>query len=146
VKNLIQKLAGATFFLGLSLGATAVQAQNTIGGAVQQGKGAYVFKSTYTECITNSLLGLPGGIPCLDMTQEKFLVTPSGNATSVWTGTVPATARPSKRVVYNSTWQETLNDGVLRTYNTVAVTEPSGVIKLTLTDKQNGKGKPAKSK
>lgn len=142
----LQKIAGATFFAALSLAATSLQAQNTIAGAVQQGNGAYVQKTERGDCITNTLLGLPGGISCVNMTQDKFMVTPSGNAMSVWTGTVPETSRPSKRLVYNSTWQETNNDGVTRSYNTVAVTEPSGSIKLTLTDKQNGKGKPAKLK
>ncbi|GAB3223645.1 hypothetical protein GCM10027346_02870 [Hymenobacter seoulensis] len=146
MKNLIQKISAAALFAGLSFSASSLQAQNTIAGAVQQGNGAYVQKTERGDCITNSLLGLPGGIPCLNMTQEKFMVTPSGNAMSVWTGTVPATSRPAKRTVYNSTWTEKNNDGVTRTYNTVAVTEPSGSIKLTLTDKQNGNGKSAKAK
>ncbi|SNC67335.1 hypothetical protein SAMN06265337_1915 [Hymenobacter gelipurpurascens] len=95
--------------------------------------------------MSNVLLGLPGGISCVDMTQEKFMVTPSGNSTAVWTGTVPAASRPAKRLVFNSTYQETVN-GVTRNYNTVAVTEPSGEIKLTLTAKPNGKDKKVKSK
>lgn len=141
MKIFIQKLVAVTFFASLSLIASPLKAQSTIAGAVQQGKGAYVQKVDRSECITNSLLGIPGGMACLDMTQEKFLVTPSGNAMAVWTGTVPATARLGKRTVYNSTWQETTNDGVTRSYDTVAITDPSGTIKLTLTDKKNGKSK-----
>lgn len=72
------------------------------------------------------------------------MVTPSGNAMSVWKGTVPEAARPSQRLIYKSTWTEKNNDGVTRTYNTVAVTQPSGEVKLTLTDKNNGKNKRVK--
>jgi hypothetical protein len=145
MKSFVQKITAVAFFAGLSFNATFVQAQNAIGGAVQQGNGAYVQKAERADCINNNLLGIPGGIPCLTMTQEKFMVTPSGNSMSVWTGTVPASARPAKRVVYNSTYQETVN-GVTRNYNTEAITEPSGTIKLTLTAKPNGKDKKAKSK
>ncbi|MCA8830288.1 hypothetical protein [Hymenobacter pini] len=144
MKSFVQKITAVAFFAGLST-ATSLHAQNTISGAVQQGNGAYIQKNERTECITNALLGIPG-ISCLNMTQEKLLGTPSGNIMSVWVGTVPAASRPSKRVVYNSTWQETTTDGVARSFNTVAVTEPSGTVKLTLTNKENGKGKPAKVK
>ena len=143
MKSFTKKITAVAFIAGYSLCTTSLYAQNTIGGAVQQGNGAYVQKPERGDCINNSLLGIPGGISCLDMTQEKFMVTPSGNSMSVWTGTVPASARPSKRVVYNSTYQETVN-GVTRYYNTAAVTEPSGMIKLTLTAKPNGK--PGKAK
>ncbi|GAA4019802.1 hypothetical protein GCM10022408_37440 [Hymenobacter fastidiosus] len=141
MKTLHQLTAHALVFIGLVLGGTAAQAQNTIGGAVQQGNGAYVQKTDRKVCITNTLLNVSGIGSCLDMTQEKFMVTPSGNSMSVWTGTVPAASRPVKRQVFNSTWTETFNDGITRNYETVAVTNPNGTIKLTLTDKKNGKKK-----
>ena len=140
MKSFFQKIIGGVFLMGLTLGSTAVRAQNHIDGAVQQGKGAYVQKTDRTVCITNTLLGVPSLGSCLTMSQEKFLVTPSGNAMSVWTGVVPATARPAQRLVYNATWTETNNDGVTRNYDTVAITMPDGSIKLTLVDKGNGKG------
>jgi len=136
-----KKIAGALVFIGLTLGSTAASAQNRIGGAVQQGSGAYVQKTDRAECITNALLGVPNLGSCLTMTQEKFMVTPSGNAMSVWKGTVPEAARPAQRLVHNATWSETNNDGVTRIYVTEAVTMPDGSIKLTLNDKQNEKGK-----
>ncbi|MFC6222708.1 hypothetical protein ACFP2F_05600 [Hymenobacter artigasi] len=139
MQNFLKNTAVSLLFLALTAGATTARAQNRIEGAVQQGQGAYVQKSTRTECITNSLLGL-NGLNCLTMTQEKFMVTPSGNAMSVWQGTVPVESRPAQRLVKNATWTESNNDGVTRTYNTEAVTMPDGSIKLTLTDKQNGKG------
>ncbi|WP_125932630.1 hypothetical protein [Hymenobacter glacialis] len=137
---ILQKISVALLFTGLTLGSTAVQAQtgNQEGGS--KGKGALVRKVDYTECITNSLLGIPGGSPCLTMSQEKYVLTPSGNAMSVWQGTVAATARPSKRRVYNSTWNETDQRGVFHSYTTVAVTSSDGSIKLTLTDKKDADG------
>ena len=135
-----KKITGALFFIGLTLGSTAASAQNRIEGAVQQGNGAYVQKTDRSECITNSLLGL-AGISCLPMTQEKFMVTPSGNAMSVWRGTAPEASRPAQRFVKNATWSELNNDGVTRTYDTESVTMPDGSVKLTLLDKQNGNGK-----
>lgn len=140
MNNFQKKIAGALFFIGLTLGSTAANAQNRIGNAVQQGNGAYVQKTAASHCIGNALLGVPNLGDCLTMSQKKFMVTPSGNATSVWVGTVPAAVRPAQRLVYNSTWSETNNDGVTRTYDTVAVTTPDGNTKLTLTDKQNGDG------
>jgi hypothetical protein len=142
MKNHLRFFASSFAFAGLLLCGTPVFAQNRIEAAAQQGKGAYVQKTDRTDCITNSLLGVTSlGSGCLEMQQTKFLVTPSGNAMSVWTGTLAANARPAKRTVFNSTWTETNNDGVSRTYDTVAVTEPSGMVKLTLTDKDNKKGK-----
>jgi len=140
MKSVIKHITAALFFFVLTVGGNSARAQNRIGGAVQQGKGAYVQKSDYNECITNSLLGLTG-IDCLPMTQVKFMVTPSGNAMSTWQGTVPAASRPAQRLVKNATWTERNNDGVTRTYDTEAVTTPDGSIKLTLIDKQNGNGK-----
>ena len=139
MKNSAKTIIASLFFLALTLGGTAARAQNRIGGAVQQGKGAYVQKTDGTECITNSLLGLTG-IECLPMTQVKFLVTPSGNAMSVWQGTAPEASRPAQRLVKNATWSERNNDGVTRTYDTEAVTMADGSVKLTLRDKQNGNG------
>lgn len=141
METILKKIAGAFLFIGLTLGGSAASAQNHIAGAVQQGNGAYVQKTDRTVCITNRLLGVPNLGSCLEMTQDKFMVTPSGNAMSVWTGTVPAAVRPAQRLVNNATWSETNNDGVTRTYDTVAVAMPDGSIKLTLTDKQNGRGR-----
>ncbi|MBC6696838.1 hypothetical protein [Hymenobacter sp. BT190] len=140
MKNSFRLLSSAVAFASLMALSSTGFAQNRIGGAVQQGKGAYVQKTSQPDCITNSLLGISAlGADCLQMQQTKFVVTPSGNAMSVWTGTVAAASRPAKRTVFNSTWTETLNDGVTRTYDTEAVTDPSGAVKLTLTDKANGK-------
>ena len=139
MNTILKKTVGALLFIGLTLGTNAVSAQNRIGSAVQQGNGAYVQKNDHAQCIGSALLGIPQLGNCLDMTQEKFIVTPSGNSMSVWKGTVPVAARPTQRLVYNSTWTETLN-GVTRTYDTEAVTMPDGSIKLTLKDKANGNG------
>lgn len=140
MNTIVKNIAGVFLFIGLAMGSTAASAQNRIGGAVQQGNGAYVQKSDRSECIGNALLGVPKLTSCLEMTQEKFMVTPSGNSMAVWKGTVPAVTRPAQRLVYNSTWTETVN-GTTRTYETVAVTMTDGSIKLTLKDKPNGKGK-----
>ena len=137
MKSFIQQLVSGVFFVCLALGSPAVRAQNHIEGAVQQGNGAYVQKTDRTVCITNTLLGISGIGNCLAMNQEKFMVTPSGNAMSVWKGTVPAAARPTQRTVKNATWSETNNDGVTRTYDTVAVIMPDGSVKLTLLSKGN---------
>ncbi|MBH8557578.1 hypothetical protein [Hymenobacter negativus] len=143
MNNLVKKISVTLFVAGLTLSGLVAHAQtgNQEGGA--KGKGAFVRKVDYTDCIPNSLLGVSGLNSCLTMSQSKFVLTPSGNAMSVWQGTVPATARPSQRVVYNSTWNETDQRGVPHSYNTEAVTMPDGTIKLTLTDngKGNGKGK-----
>ncbi|MCC2546330.1 hypothetical protein LJY25_07730 [Hymenobacter sp. BT175] len=143
MKNLLQSLAAGAL-LSFAIGSTSAQAQSTISGATQQGNGAYMLKTESRICITNTLLGVTGLGSCLDMNQEKFLITPSGHAMSVWKGVVPASARPAQRLVYNSTWTETTSDGVVRNYNTVAVTDPNGTITLTLTDKNNGKSKGGK--
>ena len=140
MNNFHQRIAAVLLVIGLMCGSLAGYAQDRIGGAVQQGNGAYVQKTDRSTCIGNQLLGVPGLGSCLTMQQEKFLITPSGNAMSVWKGTVPATARPAQRLVFNSTWSEANSDGVTRNYDTVAVTEVDGSIKLTLTDKQNGNG------
>ncbi|MCB2410793.1 hypothetical protein [Hymenobacter lucidus] len=145
MKNFLQN-ASATFTIVLLLaGSTSLQAQNRIDGTnlVQQGNGAYVQKTDRALCIGNSLLGIPS-IPangCVNMTQEKFMFTPSGHAMAVWTATLPEAQRPAQRVVFNSTWTETNSDGVTRTYTNVTVTEPNGSVKLTMNDKENGKGK-----
>ena len=134
-----QKISAGLLFIGLTMSGSIGYAQNRIAGAVQQGNGAYVQKTDRSVCIGNQLLGVPGLGSCLTMQQEKFMVTPSGNAMSVWKDIVPTSARPAQRLVFNSTWSETNNDGITRTYDTVAVTEVDGSVKLTLTDKQNGK-------
>ena len=139
MKSSFRKIAGGLFFIGLTLGSTVGRAQNHIEGAVQQGNGAYVQKTDRTVCITNTLLGVSGLGSCLTMSQEKFMITPSGNAMSVWKGVLPMALRPAQRTVFNATWTETNNDGVTRNYDTVAVAMPDGNVKLTLTDKQNGK-------
>ncbi|GAB2862938.1 hypothetical protein [Hymenobacter ruber] len=143
MNHLVKKIPLTLFVAGLILSGPVAHAQtgNQEGGA--KGKGAFVRKVDYTDCIPNSLLGVSGLNGCLTMSQSKFVLTPSDNAMSVWQGTVPTTARPSQRVVYNSTWNETDQRGVPHSYNTEAVTMPDGTIKLTLTDngKGNGKGK-----
>ncbi|GAA3938736.1 hypothetical protein [Hymenobacter algoricola] len=144
MKKLIQKLASAVLFVGLTLAGNAALAQNRIGDAVQQGKGAYVLKTERAECMTNTLLGIPT-VPangCVNMTQEKFIVTPSGNSFATWKGTLPENQRPAQRVVFNSTYTEVV-DGPTKgqVYNSVATTETSGAVTLTFERKPNGNGK-----
>lgn len=151
MKSFAQKIAGAILLVGLSFGAHEATAQktktkqkgnpDTIGRAVQQGNGAYVAKSDVDQCMGGGLLGLqnlPNG--CLQMTQTKLMVTPSGHRMSVWEGTAPAEARPQQRTVFNSTWTETV-EGVTTTYDTQAVTDPNGKVTLSLNYKGTGKGK-----
>ncbi|WP_354583302.1 hypothetical protein [Hymenobacter sp. UYCo722] len=94
--------------------------------------------------MTNTLLGVPALAPsgCVYMNQIKFIITPSGNSSSTWVGTVPAEYRPAQRVVFNSTYTEVI-EGVTKgeVYNTVAVTEPNGQVTLMFTLKANGNGK-----
>jgi hypothetical protein len=143
--------AAAALFIGFIFSGTSAMAQhqknqtpNRIVGAVQQGKGAYVLKAERSECMTNTLLGLPT-LPasgCVDMTQVKFIVAPGGNSFATWTGTVPENLRPTQRVVFNSTYVE-VAEGPTKglVYNTVATTETSGAITLTFDRKPGGKGK-----
>lgn len=140
------KLATAVLFAGLALSGNAAQAQNKISTAVQQGNGAYILKNDYESTIGNGLLGLPN-LPTsavIPMKQVKAVFTPSGNSMTVWKGTAPEANRPTQRLVFNSTWTETIN-GVVYNCLTEAVTMPNGDITLTLTDKgnqkQNGRGK-----
>lgn len=145
MKNRTHNFFSALLVAGLFVAGSTVQAQNKkIGAAVQSGNGAYVQKTDRTVCMTNSLLGLSAlpGAGCLNMTQEKFIVTPSGNSSAIWRGTVPEGQRPTQRVVYNSTYVE-VAEGPTKglTYNTVATTEPSGAVTLTFDRKPNGKGK-----
>jgi hypothetical protein len=143
MKLLIQKFAGALLFVGLTLAGNATLAQNRIGDAVQQGKGAYVLKTERAECMTNTLLGIPT-LPasgCVNMTQQKFIVTPGGNSFATWVGTLPEGQRPAQRVVYNSTYTEVAEGPTKgQVYNSVATTEPSGAITLTFERKPNGNG------
>ena len=149
MKMTFHKIAAVLLFAGASLAGTAAQAQKTaqnpktIGGAVQQGNGAYVQKTDRAQCMGNELLGVPKlASGCVNMTQVKFMVTPSGNSTSVWKGTVPAESRPAQRVTFNSTYTESADVATKgKVYDTVAITEPGGDITLTLTSKANGKGK-----
>ncbi|UOQ73274.1 hypothetical protein [Hymenobacter cellulosilyticus] len=145
MKNRTHNFFSALLFAGLLVAGSSVQAQNNrIGGAVQNGNGAYVLKTDRQECMTNTLLGLPTlpATSCVTMTQEKFIVTPSGNSSAVWRGMVPEGQRPAQRVVFNSTYVEVF-EGPTKglTYNTVATTEPSGAVTLTFDRKPNGKGK-----
>ncbi|NVO86800.1 hypothetical protein [Hymenobacter terrestris] len=140
----LQRIVAASLVFGLASFGLSAQAQSNITSATQQGKGAYVTKTDREAGIQNALLGILS-LPTdgyLPMRQTKFVITPSGNSMAVWEGTVPAEARPAQRVTYRSTYTET-EAGPLqgKIYDTVAVTEPNGSIKLTLTMKQNGKGK-----
>ncbi|PJJ52779.1 hypothetical protein [Hymenobacter chitinivorans] len=143
MKNRTHNFFSALLFAGLVIAGSSVQAQNKkIGAAVQNGNGAYVLKTDRSVCMTNTLLGL-STLPstgCVNMTQEKFIVTPSGNSSAIWRGTVPEGQRPAQRVVYNSTYVE-VAEGPTKgaTYNTVATTEPSGAVTLTFDRKPNGK-------
>ncbi|MDQ2795246.1 MAG: hypothetical protein M3Y12_14740 [Bacteroidota bacterium] len=143
MKNLVQRIAGVVFFAAVSLGGRTASAQNTYGGVPQRGNGAYVLKEETTQCLPNSLLGVPAlaSTDCVTMTREKLVATPSGNVTIVWRGTVPATARPAQRVVFNSTFTENTHaESLGRVYDTVAITNPDGGITLTLTDKDKEHG------
>lgn len=141
MKSAFKKVAVLGLSIGLWAGTTGAMAQNTIGGAVQQGNGAYVQKTDRQDCISSSLLGIPGyTASCLTMTQTKWMVTPSNNRMAVWSGQLPEGQRPAKRVVYNTTYTETLN-GQTTLYSVQTVTEPTGVVTTTLNHKGNGKGK-----
>ncbi|MBC6606268.1 hypothetical protein H8B13_05505 [Hymenobacter sp. BT188] len=119
-------------------------AQNAVRTATQQGHGAFVSKTEQVYDIPNASLGIPtlASDAVLPMKQVKFVITPSGNSTSVLTGTLPADKRPAQRVVFNSTYTE-IAEGPTKgqVYNTVAVTEPTGAVTYTGTLKGNGKGK-----
>lgn len=144
MKNLVQRLAGFGFVLGLSLGGNVARAQATYGGVPQRGNGAFVLKEESTQCLPNSLLGVPalGSTGCVTMTREKLVATPSGKAVIVWRGIVPENVRPAQRVTFNSTFTEnTHTESLGRVYNTVAITEPNGSITLTLTDKDKSSGR-----
>ncbi|GGG41331.1 hypothetical protein [Hymenobacter glacieicola] len=144
MKNILKKIAILTLSTGL-LASTSALAQNAIGGAVQQGNGAYVQKTDRQDCLGANLLGIPGfTASCLTMTQVKFLVTPSNNRTAVWKGELPVNQRPAKRFVHNTTYSETVN-GETTLYDVQTITEPNGSVITTLSYKQNGKGK-SKSK
>lgn len=144
MKTVNQYLAALTLFTGLSLAGNTAWAQKTYGGAPQRGNGAYVLSEETTQCLPNSLLGVPAlaASDCVTMTREKLVATPSGKATIVWRGTVPANARPAQRVVFNSTFTEnTHSESLGRVYDTVAITNPDGSITLTLNDKDKNFGK-----
>lgn len=144
MKSFLKKIASVALFSALSLGGTHAWAQNTYGGVPQRGNGAFVLKEESTQCLPNSLLGVPAlaATDCVTMTREKLVATPSGKATIVWRGTVPETARPAQRVVFNSTFTENTHaESLGRVYNTVAVTEPNGSITLTLTDNDKSRSK-----
>ena len=148
MKKSVHQFAAVMLLAGFGLVSSSAYAQKptgqkSIGAAVQQGNGAYVSKTASPECMGNSLLGVPTlpASACVNMNQVKFIVTPSGNSTSVWKGIVPAESRPKERVIFNSTYTE-VTEGITKgqVYNTTAVTEPSGEVTLTLTLKGNGKG------
>lgn len=131
MKNFLRTTAASALFAGLLAFGSSAQAQEfkTQG----KGKGALVYKSAYQECITGDLTGLA---QCVNMTQETYVVTPSGNETSVWKGVAPAALRPATALVKDATWQE---DG--KTYTTHSTTSPSGEVKVTLHYKGATKGK-----
>ncbi|MGY2132719.1 hypothetical protein ACW9KT_10850 [Hymenobacter sp. HD11105] len=145
MKTFVQRLSVFLFVSGLSLSGSVAWAQNTYGGAPQRGNGAFVLKGETTQCLPNTLLGVPAlaSTDCVTMTREKLVATPSGKATIVWRGTVPAASRPAQRVTFNSTFTEnTHGESLGRTYNTVAITEPNGAITLTLKEQtKEGYGK-----
>jgi hypothetical protein len=144
MSSFLKKTSAVALFSALSLGGTNAWAQNTYGGVPQKGNGAFVLKEESTQCLPNSLLGVPAlaATDCVTMTREKLVATPSGKASIVWRGTVPAAARPAQRVVFNSTFTENTHaESIGRVYNTVAVTEPNGSITLTLTDTDKSRGK-----
>lgn len=62
------------------------------GGATQNGNGAYTQKYVRNVCISNGLTGISNSSGCVEMAQTKWMITPSGIATAVWVGTIPADA------------------------------------------------------
>ncbi|KAA9333281.1 hypothetical protein F0P96_09910 [Hymenobacter busanensis] len=152
MKTAIQKFSALLLLIGATLSGSTVLAQQSVRTAVQQGNGAFVHKTDKVYCIGNTALGIPGLAPseCINMTQTKFVITPSGNSISVLEGTLPANVpRPAQRVVFNSTYTETAEGPTKgRVYDTVAITEPDGRVTYTGTlkgnDKGNGKGKGKK--
>ncbi|WP_303311374.1 hypothetical protein [Hymenobacter sp. BT730] len=75
-------------------------------------------------CMTAALTGLN---QCVTMVHTTYTVAASGNETSVWSGTLPASLHPNKETQFNSTWFE---GG--KTYETKCTITPSGNIKLIL--------------
>ncbi|GAB2473686.1 hypothetical protein GCM10011375_25590 [Hymenobacter qilianensis] len=138
------KLASVAFLVSLCLTGSSVLAQNAVRTAVQQGHGAFVSKTDKEYAIGNASLGIPTLAPdaVVMLKQVKFVITPSGNSTSVLTGMLPANQRPAQRIVFNSTHTETVDGPTKgRVYDTVAVTETDGSITYTGTLKGKGKGK-----
>jgi hypothetical protein len=134
MKNLLRHTAAALFVGLLSFSTVAkAQTQNAGSNLQQQGNGALVQKTDRQVCMTAELTGLS---QCVNMNQVNYLVTPSGNETSVWKGSAPATLRPATTLVKDATWQE---NG--KTYSTHSTTSPSGEVSLTLHYKGNDKGK-----
>ncbi|TGE26744.1 hypothetical protein [Hymenobacter metallicola] len=131
MKNTLRTAAASVLFASFLAFGSSAQAQEfkTQG----KGKGALVYKSQYKECITGDLTGLA---QCVNMTQETYVVTPSGNETSVWKGTAPVELRPKTTLVKDATWQE-----AGKTYTSRSTTTPSGEVTVTLHYKGNGNGK-----
>ncbi|MCB2378600.1 hypothetical protein LGH70_13450 [Hymenobacter sp. BT635] len=133
MKNFLRTTAASALFAGLMAFGSSAQAQAQDVKTQSKGKGALVYKSAYQECISADLTGLK---QCVNMTQATYVVTPSGNETSVWKGTVPVELRPANALVKDATWQE---NG--KTYSSHSTTSPSGEVTVTLHYKANGKGK-----
>ncbi|AHJ97840.1 hypothetical protein [Hymenobacter swuensis] len=147
MRSFQQQILGIALVAGLLSISSTASAQNAVRTAVQQGQsGAFVHKTDQVYNIPNASLGIPGLAPDaqIEMTQTKFIITPSGKSTSVLVGKLPSgVAPPTQQVVYNSTYTEVAEGPTKgRTYQTVAVTEPNGSITYTGTlDNIKGKGK-----
>ncbi|WP_303309785.1 hypothetical protein [Hymenobacter sp. BT730] len=118
--SFLHKFSSIAAFVVLSCTGQIASAQN----AVQQSKGALVQKTDRQVCMTPALTGLT---TCVNMNQTQYLITPSGNETSVWKGVIPASLRPAKTLVKDATWEER---GLI--FTTHSVTTTSGNISLTL--------------
>lgn len=142
--NLYQEITRTALLLGICLTGSSAIAQNAVRTAVQQGNGAFVSKTETLYAISNAKLGIPtlASDAVVLLKQVEFVITPSGNSTSVLTGMLPASQRPTQRVIFNSTYTATAEGPTKgRVYNTVAVTEPNGSITYTGTLKGNDKAK-----
>ena len=102
------------------------------GGAIQNGNGAYVQKQTRNVCINNYLTALNGGQGCTELSQTKWMVTPSGIATAFWEGSIPEGLTPPEGNLYSTSYEEFGNKySAVTTYDSAL-----GTMKLVLTNKK----------
>jgi hypothetical protein len=102
------------------------------GDATQNGSGAYTQKQIRNVCINNNLLGINDGLGCTDLSQTKWMITPSGIATAFWEGPIPVDAQLPISNPYITNYEEYGNKySATTTYDLTAMT-----MKLVLSNKK----------